>query len=90
MYSWVPSGKISIRIFSFFTETFSDTVMDNVYKMAEKLSEQPSDHQRELLKSVQNVGGYKPPTSYHDDTTPLVTSHRQEGKSTTGSCTYRS
>ncbi|XP_021375682.1 AP-4 complex accessory subunit Tepsin-like isoform X2 [Mizuhopecten yessoensis] len=53
-------------------KSFGDSVIDNMYKMAEKMSEQPADHQRELLKSVQSVGGYKPPTNYVAENHPLV------------------
>lgn len=52
--------------------TLGDSLMDNVYKLTEKMSEQPADRQRELLKTVQNVGGYKPPTNYPADIPPLV------------------
>ncbi|XP_033748801.1 AP-4 complex accessory subunit Tepsin-like isoform X2 [Pecten maximus] len=52
--------------------TLGDSLIDNVYKMAEKMSEQPADRQRELLKTVQDVGGYKPPINYPADMAPLV------------------
>ncbi|XP_060064161.1 AP-4 complex accessory subunit Tepsin-like isoform X2 [Ylistrum balloti] len=53
--------------------TFGDNLIDNVYKLAEKINEQPADRQRELLKTVQNVGEYKPPMNITTDSSPLVT-----------------